>query len=519
MAISILHRPQFPRSRQLHVKPAVIVAPLPIVQRIVAIVVALGGIVLDQTATGISSASLNFVQGSFALSPDEGSWILTAFNAAYYSSILASAWTITHFGRKRVLVTALFAFAASSALCIFAWNFEVLVELRALQGLTLGCVFVPATMTILVSVPPQTRGYAFLPFSFGSLAASTAGLFLAGIFVQYAQWQDAFAVTAGLATILAIAVIFVVPPDTSKKRRPFDFIGLAVIAVAATAFQYLVNEGERRNWFDDPNVTLALVVLIIAIVTLALWKLRFSRHPFVNLRMLNNRPFVLGALCAGLLSLAQYSGTLFVQYAQSPAVEMSPTLAGGLFALRIIGFAVAIFAVGMAVITKKLNVRFALTGALLAFAVLSFAQANIMTATADFDAFVPTALLIGLAQGAVNQPLPLLVFGSLTQAELPMGAIIYKMAPLLATSIGNAFSQRLLDTHTAQHLSDLAGSVTLSRPDVATFAEHGGTHALAAYVGQQASVLAYDDLTRLFALVALLIIPILYFIPLPGEKR
>lgn len=490
------------------------------VQRIVAIAAALGGILLDQTATGIASTSLTFMQGSFALSPDEGSWILTAFNAAYYTAILASAWTVTYFGRKRMLVGGLLGFALASWFCAFAWNVETLVAMRALQGLALGCVFVPATLTILTSVPEESLSFAFLPFSFGSLAASTAGLLLGGVVVQYAQWQDVFAVTSSVAILLAIVVAVVVPADRTTKRRPLDYAGLCLIIVAATAFQYLVNEGERRNWFDDPGVVLATIALAASALGFAAWKLRFSRHPFVNLFLLRKYAFVLGALCAGLLSLAQYSGTLFVQYAQSSAVQMSPTLAGGIFALRIVSFAVAIFGVGLAVIAKKVNVRVALTIALLAFAVLTFAQANVMTATAGFETFVPLALAIGLAQGAVNQPLPLLVFGGLTKTELPMGAIIYKMSPLIATSLANAFAQRYLDVHTAVHASELAGAVNLARPDVASFAAHsGGIHALAAYVTQQATVLAYDDATRIFALIAVLIVPILYLIPLPGEKQ
>lgn len=501
--------------RQFHVKPAVLAQPLPLGRRIGAILVALGGILLDQTAAGISTTSVNFIQGSLALTPDEGSWILTAFNAAYYTSILMSAWTVTHFGRKRVLVTALLGFALFSILSAFAWSFSSLIVFRTLQGMTLGCVFVPALLTIFVAVPPADISKAFLPFSFVSLAGSTVGYFFGGVFVEYAQWQDVFAVISGLAIIIAIGVVVFVPTDTSTKHRPLDLVGVAIALVAATSFQYLVNEGERRNWFDDPNVTLALIVFTIAAIAFALWKLGFSRHPFVQLQLLGRTPFFLGSTSALLLSLSQFSGIAFVQFAQSPAVQLSPTWAGGLYALRIVSFALAISIVGIFVILRKVNVRVVLTIALLGFAALTLLQTNVMTATADFDAFVPFALLIGLAQGAANQPLPLLVFGSLSRAEVPVGAIIYKMAPLIGTSIATAFSQRFLDVRTAQHLSDLAGGVNLASPDIADFVRSGGAHTLTALVNEQASVLAYDDVTRVFAVAAILIIPILYLIPMP----
>ncbi|MGZ6180642.1 MAG: hypothetical protein ACXWNV_01190 [Vulcanimicrobiaceae bacterium] len=45
--------------------------------------------------------------------------------------------------------------------------------------------------------------------------------------------------------------------------------------------------------------------------------------------------------------------------------------------------------------------------------------------------------------------------------------------------------------------------------------QHGNAHALAALVAQQSLVLAYGDAMRIFGIVALFMIPIVYYIPLP----
>jgi len=459
------------------------------------------------------------MQGSFALSPDEGSWILTAFNAAYYTSILCSAWTVTRFGRKRTLIAGLLGFGTCSLLCAFAPNVDMLLILRVLQGAALGCIFVSAILIILVSVPPAKLPVAFLSYSFVSLAASTVGMLLGGVFVQYAEWQDTFAVTGGFALILAIVTAAVVPSDHGKKRLLFDYVGIAIAFVTFFSFQYLVNEGERRDWFGDTGIVFATFVAAASAAMFVGWKLRLSRYPFLNLGMLRKGGFVLGVTCATLLSVAQYSGTILVQFAQTPASAMSPTVAGGLFALRIVGFAAGIPAIGILVISRRINPRVAVTVALLAFCFLTLIHANHMTGTADFSSFVPLALAIGLAQGVANQPLPLFVFGGLELSDLPMGAVIYKMGPLLGTAISGPISQRVIDVCSAQHLSDLAGSVTFANPNVATFlAQNGSVHELASLVMQQSAVLAYDDVTRFFGAVALFIIPILYFIPLPSNK-
>jgi DHA2 family multidrug resistance protein len=505
-------------SRQLHFKPGVAAAPLPLTRLVLVILTGLGGIVLDQTASGISTASINFIQGSFAVTPDEGSWVLTIFNAAYYTSIVISAWTATRFGRKRVLIAALLSFAFFSWLCAFAWNAESLTVLRGLQGFALGSIFVPAVISILVSVAPEKIGYVFLPFTFASLSASTVGIMLGGIFVQYAEWQDVFVVTSVFAILVAVVGWFALPPDRDAKRRPFDYAGMLPLLVAFLAFQYVVNEGERRDYFNDPSIVFATFLMVASIAAFIVWKLRLSRHPFINLKVVGKPAVALGTICAAMLSVAQYSGTVLVQYAQAAGTAFSPTDAGALFALRIVTFAIAIPGIGLLVVTKKLNPRVALTIAFASFAVLTLLQADKMTSTADFGTFVILALFLGLAQGAANQPLPLLIFGSLTRAEFPTGALVYKMGPVLGTAIAGAIVQRLFEVRSAQNLSDLAGSITLDRPDVASFVSHGSAHTLAALVNQEASVLAYDDITRVLAIVAALIIPIIFIIKLPGTS-
>jgi hypothetical protein len=84
-------------------------------------------------------------------------------------------------------------------------------------------------------------------------------------------------------------------------------------------FQYLVNEGERRNWFEDGNVTLATIALIVLIATFVHWERKLAPHPLFDVRILKRRDVALGGAIAVFLAIAGYSTTLFVQYAQADA--------------------------------------------------------------------------------------------------------------------------------------------------------------------------------------------------------
>ena len=164
-----------PRIVQQHVLADMTSAPLTGARRIWVLLGALGAIFIDQSASTIASSSLSSVQGAYGLGPDEGSWFLSIYNAAYYASILNSIWMIARFGRKRFLVASLLAYAVLSLLCIVAPNAVALMIFRFFQGLAEGGLYTTGLIVIF-----NVNGAADLPkalwaFSSVSLAAGYSG--------------------------------------------------------------------------------------------------------------------------------------------------------------------------------------------------------------------------------------------------------------------------------------------------------------------------------------------------------
>ena len=73
-------------------------------------VAAVLAILIDGTAANVVSSGLPYLQGVLAATPDQASWILTVFNAAYYATIFFSPWLYARFGRKPLLLGALVGF-------------------------------------------------------------------------------------------------------------------------------------------------------------------------------------------------------------------------------------------------------------------------------------------------------------------------------------------------------------------------------------------------------------------------
>lgn len=468
---------------------------------------ALGAIFIDQSASTITTATLPSIQGAFGLGPDQGSWVLTIYNAAYYASILTSIWMIARLGRKRYLVASLFAYAFFSLLCIVAPNATVLLFVRFFQGAAEGGLFTTATLVMFTVHHPEELPKAFFSFSVTSMAGGALGPLVGGSLVEWGYWSDAFAWSALAAVLCAVILIVKLPTDETHRRIPYDPIGLALAVAMFVPFQYLVNEGERRDWFSDPNVTLAAIAFPVLLVAFVLWKKRYAPHPFVDLRILSIVNVSAGVTIAAILALAGYATTILIQYAQAEA-GFSPTEAGWMVGMRVLVITVAVPAIGLAVLARWVNARVAfITASALYVAGLAVAG-FVMTSESDLDAFVPLTLAIGLFQGFANQPLPGIVLGGLRPEQLPHALVLYKLAPLIGTSLGSAFAQRMVEVDDARWLSDLAGDVNLHQPGIDPFVQSGGLHELGSLVAQQAAVLSYADVTVRIAMLGVVVLPL-----------
>src|SRR5438270_10182209 len=83
--------------------------------------------VLDTT---IVNVAVPHIAGALAVSPNEGTWVITSYAVAEAITVPLSGWLAARFGAVRVFVTAVIAFAAFSALCGFASSLGMLVVFR-----------------------------------------------------------------------------------------------------------------------------------------------------------------------------------------------------------------------------------------------------------------------------------------------------------------------------------------------------------------------------------------------------
>lgn len=487
--------------------------PQPGVRGVAIVISAVLAILVDQTSTAIINTGLPYLQAITAASPDGASWIVTAFNAAYYGFILFSPWMMARFGRKTLLIGALLGFAAISLTLTITTEFTPFILLRFVQGACLGCVFVPAAVLLFTSLAPSILKFAPPAFVFVSLSGSTLGTVIGGYLADEYGGNAVF-VPGLISTLLTATLLFfaVRAKDSPQPALPFDALGLTLSIVSFAAMQFLANEGERRNWFDDSTVIWALVVLIVALPSFVLYELFVTTDPHVDFRMFARyRNLSVGATINIAIGSVGYSITLFVGYLQA-VVGATATLAGAMVLVRLVTYAIGVPGAFALITTRLLDMRAVVIIGVLGSSLGLLIFAHLMAPTADVEAFVGVSLFFGLFFAVMNQPMGALVIGSMPLPLLAAGVSIYKLSSPVGLMAATGGMQTLLDHRSAAFRSQIAGDIALTRSPVNMYVQaHHGASGLAALVSAQAQTLAYDSVMVLFAGIILAVIPIVFF--------
>jgi MFS transporter, DHA2 family, multidrug resistance protein len=296
--------------------------------------------------TSIANVALPHISGGLSVSVDESTWVLTSYLVSNAIVLPVSAWLSTRFGRKRFYMSCVALFTASSFFCGLAPNLGTLVVLRVMQGAG-GGGLQPSEQAILADTfPPAKRGMAFAIYGMAVVLAPAIGPTLGGWITDNASWRWIFFINVPVGVVSLVLTHRLVedPPWVQKGADSGiapDYVGLALIVIGLGALQFVLDKGERDDWFASPFITIAFVVSVVSIVGCVVWEW-FHEHPILDVRLLGTRNFgvacimmfFLGAVLFGsTVMLPQYVQTVMGYSAKDAGMVLSP---GGLVVIALL---------------------------------------------------------------------------------------------------------------------------------------------------------------------------------------
>ena len=143
--------------------------------------------------------------------------------------IAAPVWgaVADRFGRKKMIMRALFGGAITLALMGFVQSAEQLILVRAVQGVLTGTV--SANNALVAAATPRRRvGFAMGTLQVGLWAGVAVGPLLGGVLADLFGYSVPFIVTAVLLVAGGMIVMLGVNEDFSPARKRDDFHALAI---------------------------------------------------------------------------------------------------------------------------------------------------------------------------------------------------------------------------------------------------------------------------------------------------
>ncbi|WP_225642572.1 MFS transporter [Streptomyces werraensis] len=208
--------------------------------------------------TSIIGVALPEMQRDLGFSQGDLQWVFNAYVIAFGGLLLLGGRLSDLLGARRVFVTGWIILTAGSVVAAAASTAWVEIVGRAVQGVG-GALIAPASMTLLMMLfghNPKELGKALALYGAAAPAGGTAGVFLGGVFTEWASWPWVFIIyiPIGIATLAATGLL----PAVAPTRGSVDVLGAAAVTGGLALTVFAVVRAPEVGW-GEPETLLELL--------------------------------------------------------------------------------------------------------------------------------------------------------------------------------------------------------------------------------------------------------------------
>jgi EmrB/QacA subfamily drug resistance transporter len=259
-------------------------------------------VILDITAVNIA---LPHIATDLDLSGSTISWTITSYSLIFGSLLLFGGRAADLLGRRRMFVTGLGVFTASSLASAMATSAATLFAARAGQGLG-AAILSPAALSIITSTfHGGMRAKALAAWGAVGGAGAAIGVLVGGVLTEFADWRTIFYVNLPVAALLLVAASKIVPRDTQKPRwRGLDLPGAALATTSLAAIVYGITQAHSAGWTSF-QTHLCGIGGLVGLVAFAIFE-RHTDAPLLRVERIADR-----AVGGGLVLMLAAAGSIF----------------------------------------------------------------------------------------------------------------------------------------------------------------------------------------------------------------
>lgn len=492
---------------------------------VVALVLAAFAEAIAGTALSLGRAD---IIGDIHATPDEFAWLDIGYTAMKLIGFVAAPWLLGRLGRRNTMLAATLVIGAACAAAAMTARLDLLIALRSLQGLSGGLLLVAGQTILFLRFAPERQPFVQAAFAMGAVVApATMAPALQGWLVDSQSWALIF-LSVGPVSLAAAGLMLLSrePEAAATDRRPFDPIGLALIASSIFCFTYVLSQGSRWDWFEAPRIVWLTAAGGAALTAFIGRQVLIGGSGALDFSAFRSDDFTFAFLVSFVAGAALFGSAWLIPSFAISVLGFTPTDAGLLLLPSGAMFVTALLLAALLMQARRVP---PIATAPLGILMTMLAMWMLSRSTHESGAGeMMTALLVrGAGLGFLFLSITLVAFGRLGSPALPTGIGLFNAGRQLGGLIGVAALQTLIANNAASNQAALAAHVVAGAPAVserlagttsllvsrgmdAASAGRAATSLLGRAVGGQSTVIAFEtafnSLVLLFVFAAPVII-------------
>ncbi|HKO55017.1 MAG TPA: DHA2 family efflux MFS transporter permease subunit [Thermoanaerobaculia bacterium] len=500
------------------------------------------GTLMGAIDASIVNVAVPHLTGALGVTVEQITWVTTGFVIATVMVMPLTGFLARLFGQKRVYLASLVLFIIGSALCGMAHTLPLLVFFRILQGLGAGALQPTEQAILRQTFPPHEQGMAMALFGMAVVLGPAFGPTLGGYIVDNYSWPWIFFINVPIGVLSVLMVTrFVHEPEDVRaalhkaaeaQRRNMDWAGIGLLVVGLGSMQYVLEEGNRNDWFASGEIRIITLMAFVSLAALLIRELS-APVPAVDLTLFKDVVFssgtIIGAVMFAMLMAITFLLPLFMQTllgftATQSGIALMPRSLTMMLVMPIVGR-----------MYNKVSPRATVAFGILLFAYTAWLMGHYTLQTGQHD-IVHVLIIQGVAFSCLFIPLTTMALSTIPRHRLPDATGLNSLLRQTGGSIGLAVFATLLGRYAAHARDAMLSSVTTSRPEVlqrvqaitrsmmargmdAANARSAATRMLDLQVRRQAMVLSFEKLFYLSGILFVLVLPLVFLLRAPKSAE
>ena len=245
-------------------------------------------------------------------------WVLTGYliSAAVFTPIFGRLGDM--FGKRRLLVIALFIFAAGSTFSALGDSVPAIVAGRILQGVG-GGIFPLCFGIIRDEFPPERVSSSIGLISATAGIGGGLGLILGGLILDNASYHWIFWLGAAMALLAAIATMLFVHESPTRIPARVDVRGAIVLAIGLSIPMYAISQANAWGWTSAKMIGLTVAGLLI--LAFWVWLEARTEDPLADVSLLAKPAVAMTNLATMLVGFGMFGSFILIpQLVEAPEV-------------------------------------------------------------------------------------------------------------------------------------------------------------------------------------------------------